>query len=888
MKRLLLILLLMVPCSAWAQSALATQAAAMTAGTWHKMTGVTGPPDTYGDYPTPTGIVLMPYSSISNWDSLHHFGYFFGGAHPDGTFAPDCYSNQPLCAEESHRLIRYDEGTNTWSFAQDLVSGHYSPYNHYLGHSDGNTALDPATGDVYRLCSGCDFLSRFQYSTQSWSDMAAPSTLSGYTNNDVGSMAWFPEANGIVKPDGSYPGHAIWFWDKQSNAWSNLYMGESGGGFLQVAIYNPVQHNMLVGSGHTTYGDCTKFQILSYSRGSWSLSTDHTIPSITGWTIEGNRQICFDSDSQSGGNITVDPVTGHYIVLAGKDDGSEQWVYDVAIPDPDTPANDTWTLLTGTNAWPTNFSYNNELGGRGAGNIGGTPVQEYGVLLYLVMSTSAGHAVETWLFKPYDQLSFDTKCALPGVIKCRGFDSDSDLRYNWQTVNNGDSQRAFGHICDTALTGHTNYQLDFTSATSANATSTLGPGDTCTFPIIDTAQKVSGAGSLKFPIPGNSQQAVPGDYLETIERFSDGTAGYIGPDAGMAATNGAHHLGDDLWLQFYMRMDSNFLSTSFTQRAWESFGLTTMSAGATRVYINTSDCMISGGGLYPNAIHDTYTRTYPNYPSLSPVTDEVNTVGRTIRFVWGTDFDTTQNFTIVSLPADGPTMDTHCSMVLNASPTPSHAGGGPPSGSSLDLNAWGLLSGTNQTDGQKGVGIYGDSDEATHTDPTAQVMLNYRQYNVPGAYSYAPGGSIVPYPAQPIIGCNNISPELRVKALTDLTEPPCVRFHAAEWQQHTIHIKLFTPGAHNVYESWINGIMVQRMQNWSVDFQEGFASNGMGAFFFSPYNTAKDPNQSHSDAAIWVDDLIISTRPIPMGANGTGSIPPPPPSNGSATVRVRH
>ncbi len=875
LKRILFALLLMLVFFAipvWA-SDLSDLALGMTAGTWEKLTISSGPPSDANNLNSTDG--LLPYSSNMLWDSNHHLGYFFGGVHGNDIGTPHCYApnyNEPLCAEEAIRMIKYDEATNTWAYQKDLVRDKFSALREE-GHANAETTLDPATGDVYRRSYVSHVVSRFDFLSKTWDEnTASPLSLGGgYGDTDIGSFTWFPEANGIIKPDGYNPGYPLLYWSKVSNTWSIIGTSVAGGG-IQVAIYNPVQHNMLIGGGHTAYGDCTKFYILSYSAGTWTISTVHTIPAITGWTISGPGQICFDADSQSGGNIAVDPVTGHYIVLSSAPDGSATWTYDVNIPDPETPANDTWTLLTGANEWPDTF-YLGYTVGFSAGYIGSVPIPEYGVIMYFVETNNMGHPIETWLYKFNDRLSFSTKCALPGVLKCDAFDSASDLRYSWGTIDHGDSQAQFGHICDDALSGsHTNYPFDFTyMGTFANTTATIGPDSTCKYPTIDTSIKVSGAGSIKFNIVGNSFQAVPGDFSEPFKKYMDGTFGYIGPYTAMPS-NGAHHEGDDLWLQYYLRNDSNFISTNFTQRAFEAFTFTTLSAGATRLYINTTDCNY-GGPAYPYAIHDTYQHNWPNYPSLTPPSDQVNTVGRTIRFVWGQDFLTDQNFTIVSLPADGPTSDTHCSIVVNTSPTPSAAGGGIPMGGTIPLNGYGLISGSLQTDGQKGVGVFGDSATASHTDPAAQVAVNFRQLGMPGVYYYMSGGGIGALVAQPMIGCPDIYPEIFEKSLTDMTEPPCIRYHADQWQEHTIHVKLIAPGPHNVFESWIDGIMVQRTQVYDVSFQEGFASNGMGGFFLSPYNTAKDPNQSHADAAVWYDDLIISTQPIPMGANGTGTIP---------------
>lgn len=879
MKIILAILMLLIAIPVWAQSALETQATAMAPGTWHKMTGVTGPPSDMTTLGSSDGI--LPFSSKMVWDSTHHIGLYYAGAHVYPDLHPECDSGYPeydpaACGEVAYRLVKYDEATNTWAYTKDLIRDKYSNL-HLTGHGDGNNAMDPATGDFYRRGNAQHYFGVFDYTNQTWTQLAAPTTLSGgFADSGIDSIAWFPEASGIVMPVG-YQGFTL-FWDKASNTWSNLGSTPAGGE-LNVSIYNPIQHNMLIGGGHTSYGDCTKFYILSYSSSTFHISTAHTIPAISGHTIEGTRQICFDSDGQSGMLLSIDPVTGHYIGLASNGAGTEYWTYDINIPDPDTPASDSWTLLTGDAAWPDKLYVNGNS--TAAGYVDVTPIPEYGVIMYFAETVNDGHPVETWLYK--NTGIFENKCAQTGVIACKDFNSSSDLRYHWGTIDNGDGEEAWMHLCDDALTGHTNYSYDFVNTTPfANALAAIGPDSTCSYPTIDTSIKHSGAGSIKFPVPNHSTQAAGGAFSEPLDRHMDGTFGYIGPNAGGGTTNGAHYISDEVWVQFYYRVDSTMLSTRFNILAFEGQAFSTSGAGATTITIDHDTCFTDDGGMnYPYAIHDTYQRTWPNFPSLTPVYDDVNTVGRTIRFLWGVNFITNQNFTIESLTADGPTMTTHCSAVLDSSPTPSGAGGISPGGGHNPLPGDGFISGTSQAEGQKGVALFGDTSVLTHQSPTSQIFNHHHQLGIPLSYFYNQAGSISAYSSQnALTGCDPIYPEIFENAALLLTEPPCIQFHPDEWQEHTIHIKLITPGPHNIYESWIDGVKVQDRSDYDVDFQENGASNGFGAYFIEPYHTSKDPNQSHADTAVWYDDFIISKNAISM-RNGTAPTPPTPPDDTS-------
>ncbi len=886
MKRLLLILLLILPAECWA-SDLSDAATALTPGSWVKLT-VNSQPSDIATLNMSDG--LLPYSMKMQWDSMHHLGYYYGGAHLNFSTYTVCdvghMDYDPfLCAEAEHRLLKYDEAANTWVYLQDAITMQYSD-GIASGHSDQAATIDPATGDVYHYAWPSRALSRFNYSTQTWEALASSSTIGWVFNID--SIAWFPEAHGLVLYSAEF-GEAAYY-DKNTDTWAAISgvssLADAVG--IPVALYNPVQHNMLIGGGESYKADSRKFWILSYSSGTFSLSPQHITASIDnlGGHQGGlnNSYVTFDADSQ-GGHIMVDPVTGHYIVLLSSGDGTTELTYDVNIPNPDNASLDTWSLLAGSNPWPSTFKLLGNSGG--AGYIGSTDVPEYGISIVLIEMTNGD--VETWLYK-YSGVSFADKCALSGVLICHTFDDDSELRYFWGSSDNGDSQRFWLHICDDALGGtYTNYPYDFTSSTYANVQSVLGPSGTCNYPRIDTSVKFDGTGSLKFPVPNHSSQADGGEFTEPFKKYMDGTFGYIGPDAGMDTTNDAHHEGDDFYLQVVMRHDSTFL-TKIHQMAFQSTTFTTTGAGATTVSVNTSDCM-SGSPLYPYAIHDTYPLYWPNYPTLTPTSSDVNTVGRTIRFVWGMNFDTTQNFTISSLVADGPTMDTHCSMVLSASPTPSGQGGITPGGGLLPLEGWGLISSDNPTNGPKSVGVFGDSSSQTHQNPAAQILLDFNQLGLMGAYFYKQDFSIGTLSGQnERAGCDDVYPQIYEKGLSDMTEPPCIRIHADTWQEYTVHIKLIASGPHNIYESWVDGVLTTSLTDYNVRFQESMdsgTSNGMGAFNLSPYNTAKDPNQSHGDTAVWVDNLIVSTQPIPMTFAGDSPSPPAPSGGNSSRLRLR-
>lgn len=115
-------------------------------------------------------------------------------------------------------------------------------------------------------------------------------------------------------------------------------------------------------------------------------------------------------------------------------------------------------------------------------------------------------------------------------------------------------------------------------------------------------------------------------------------------------------------------------------------------------------------------------------------------------------------------------------------------------------------------------------------------------------------------------------------------EPPCVRYKANQWMEFTGRIEIL--GTSNSPSSrvqlWVDGKQVidyrQAKICWGGTCGDG---DGIGSFLASPYHTNKDSSQNHSTGFTWMDDIIVSTQPIPMT---NSSVPNPPPA---APVNLR-
>jgi hypothetical protein len=118
-------------------------------------------------------------------------------------------------------------------------------------------------------------------------------------------------------------------------------------------------------------------------------------------------------------------------------------------------------------------------------------------------------------------MSFATRCAQPGVIKCVGFDSDSDFN-----IGSGGTGGAYGLNAGIFPPSGT---TDYTRATR------------------DTTVKASGNSSLKFTIPANSPSDSSGAYFTN---FSADLSTQFGENS-------------DFFIQWRQRFSPEFVATKF-------------------------------------------------------------------------------------------------------------------------------------------------------------------------------------------------------------------------------------------------------------------------------------------------------------------------------------
>lgn len=446
--------------------------------------------------------IIIPYAMVIKHDTVRNRFYFIGGDHRGGT-DPDAGWN----------IICYDATTNTWIKLPKPPYYSPGPPTYTDSHGYVMTAVNVAGRKLYRLPYQSNVVQVFNLDADDTANPANWSTLQVPDGNYTGnSIEFFPEINTLlvfVAGGGSTRSYS-----ETTRLWT-----ETPGGYHPPLIsswtwiiYNPVLHECLFGSS-------TRALRKMKADGTWEILPDIP-PEYSTYDAQG---------SGFTGTIAVDPVSGEYLIL--------------------TAARDLvrYNSITRTYAPAALQVPDKKL----AGQYIATSVPQYGVTFWpwAVRNVGAGvylykHSVQA---PPPVPTTFAEKCAQPGVMTCKDFDAQSQLRYTYST-NSAECiadpfiqpNRVF---TNNRLAGEPN-----TVATSYNGA--------CHYPRVDTAVKHSGAGSLKFTIPSNSPANTSGNFTEPFDGLGP-THKFIGP-----TTNPNSH-ANTVYMQFYQYVDSNFLTTAY-------------------------------------------------------------------------------------------------------------------------------------------------------------------------------------------------------------------------------------------------------------------------------------------------------------------------------------
>ncbi len=544
MKRLLLIFLILL----WvrpvmAQTALATVAAGMSAGTWAEVTGTGGFTQSgLLNSPGDTSNYTLEYSNKWTYDSVNKQFFFFGGAHA----APCCYST----------LVKYDETGNTWSIlgTEDITnstttlpcisptlsmtgcSGSTSSMDGFFnniwisgstedrltGHSYQHNAIDPTRRVFYVTQYDRAWLLAYNVVAGTWS---RKTDIPTHTNSAGSALEYFPERDRLVAFTGDY----IQEYNAVADTWSTpvavTYSPANSGSYDIVAVYSAHDHCIYFGGGHVSS---------TFNHQMWKYDENATITAIANPPIPINSP----SGTGNGGIVAVDPNSGDMLYWGFADDFSAAHTYQY------DPAVDSWSMLS-SGLDPPWFA--SSLEGPSYGTVA-VAMPNYGVIAFIDYESGGYGNTKFWLYKhANDTTSFAARCAAAGVVRCFSFDTTADLN---QGV--GGTQGAYGG--------------DF---------GVLPPSSTSDYSksVIDTSVFASGGGALRFDILSNTGSDMAGSFFTN---FSTDRLTQFGE-------------GEDFYVQFRQRFSPCLLYTGSDDTAC-------LASGVNRVFSN------SGAGGWKQAL----------------------------------------------------------------------------------------------------------------------------------------------------------------------------------------------------------------------------------------------------------------------------------------------
>jgi hypothetical protein len=487
-------------------SRLASLAASMQPGAWAALET-----NNFNDgkemRPRAGGSALEYTDKAGAWNSISKTVILLGGSHPQG--------NGP-CPNWADVFAMYSEATNTWRSNSDSQLPDPCPgaddafgISNGIGHSYQHNTIVPSTGDFYHREYGSGKVMFWSQKTQSWTQCSV--IHPGFKNFQVaGGLAYFPDRSSLVFVDGDW---GVWELSiasgKCNGNWVQRASTNAGGMQPQLkemshynnfAEYSPICHCMLLGGGNPNFykmdlrGDFTKM-------GTAPMSI--TVP-----------------QNGSGAIITVDPVTGLFLVWDGNGhETGKGYEYN--------PNTDVWR----TTGIVSPIFPGPDCNGVGVCETIAIPISDYGVIMFVQAGSAAGGKV--YLYKHGSGAPANLDVKVPALIAQTVGESPGPAEATESNTENGNDVKA------AAMTSQENPpaagSADFASRCNSPAVircigfdsqneiagsygDDYGTLTGATKPSIDTEVKASGSGSLKFTIPSNSGADTSGSYFTNFSR----------------------------------------------------------------------------------------------------------------------------------------------------------------------------------------------------------------------------------------------------------------------------------------------------------------------------------------------------------------------------------
>jgi len=491
------------------------------------------------------GSALEYTDKAGAWNPVTKSVVLLGSSHP---------SRDSPCPNSRDVFAIYTSSTNTWANNYDSNLRDPCPdfddafaKNGGIGHAYRHNTIDPNTGFFYHREFGTGKVMVYKQSANAWSLGSVINP--GSKNFQVaGRLAYFPDRNSLVFVDGDWgvwklslaSGDCYGTWVERASTFGSGKRPQLTGfqgynQYNQFNEYSPMCHCLMLGAGN----GAGRF---------WKMSSSGNFTEMSASPF-----ILSTPQSTNGAVITTDPVTGLFLVWDGNNNaGGVAWQYD--------PSTDIWTK-TGINSpiFPIGG------GGSSEGDVTQTiavPIPDYGVVMFIQAGRASGGTI--YLYKhtggaPADSRTKETPSSLlPATSETRSAtqhkqsmdDKRGGTGEQTRTVSNSISETAVGtnfHARCNSPGVIRCVGFDSPSEIAGGYGGDSGIFSGATTPTIDSAIKASGNGSLKFTIPSKSGADTSGTYFAN---FSKDLSVQFGENS-------------DFYVQWRQRFSPEFLSTVY-------------------------------------------------------------------------------------------------------------------------------------------------------------------------------------------------------------------------------------------------------------------------------------------------------------------------------------
>jgi len=589
-------IIISLSCSLHAQtSALGTLANSMQPGQWTELP-TAGMVAAFTGTGGSTGSI-NPYGMSLVRDPVGKAIYYLGSDH-GGNYTP---ASGPL---STYRFVKYSDATNAWTIMPNPPHVLIDQNGYSDAHGYHLTALDPVRRELYRMAYSAKTPHVFNLDTQAWTMLPelpeGNYTMKGLTffpernallvMSDSGTIYEMVRPGttwSVITPAPSTGLVSTWQWVECHPVLHECLFGSSTGKLWKYTAAGVFTQLNDIPATYRTYDG-------SGLNGQWLPDPASSVYLIMTDPTNGTGRNMYQYDSATQTYTAATPVPNKHLsnstnwtatavpdlgvtfwarTTGGGGGSANVYVYKHGAAAPPEPMNQPPSVNVGPDltltfpaqanlsatvtddGLPSGGVHNRQWSGS-AGVVFSAPTSLQTMATFpaagtynVAMSESDGALTGTdsavvtvsAAVPPGGSMTFAQKCAMAGVLHCKAFDQQTELKYNYSL----NSQPC---LADPFI--QPRYNLSAARGPEEGNTSATEQNGVCVYPLVDITKPHSGMGSLKMTIPSNSGANTSGNFTEVFKRNTDGTFYHT-------------RAGETVWFQFWQYIDPLFLTVKY-------------------------------------------------------------------------------------------------------------------------------------------------------------------------------------------------------------------------------------------------------------------------------------------------------------------------------------